>query len=132
VTKLDRHLAHSVERAMREEKETADRLAAYSDAVFAVIVTIMVLELKAPDQPAFSALWPLWPGLASQINDEVTNRLRAANEKVAVGGIFEWLRSVDHRSRNQTALAVVTNTGPARPTDRDVARLGQFQNALVG
>jgi uncharacterized membrane protein len=26
-----------------------------------VIVTIMVLELRAPDQPAFSALWPLWP-----------------------------------------------------------------------
>jgi uncharacterized membrane protein len=46
---------------MREEKETAHRLAAYSDAVFAVIVTIMVLELRAPDQPAFSALWPLWP-----------------------------------------------------------------------
>ena len=43
---------------MREEKDTADRLAAYSDAVFAVIVTIMVLELRAPDQPAFSALWP--------------------------------------------------------------------------
>jgi TMEM175 potassium channel family protein len=46
---------------MPEEKITADRLAAYSDAVFAVIVTIMVLELRAPDQPAFSALWPLWP-----------------------------------------------------------------------
>jgi uncharacterized membrane protein len=46
---------------MREEKETADRLAAYSDAVFAVIVTIMVLELKAPDQTSFSDLWPLWP-----------------------------------------------------------------------
>jgi TMEM175 potassium channel family protein len=46
---------------MHEEKITADRLAAYSDAFFAVIVTIMVLELKAPDQPAFSALWPLWP-----------------------------------------------------------------------
>lgn len=46
---------------MREEKTTADRLAAYSDAVFAVIVTIMVLELRAPDRPAFSALWPLWP-----------------------------------------------------------------------
>src|SRR6266852_5657161 len=40
---------------------TADRLAAYSDAVFAVIVTVMVLELRAPDQPAFSALRPLWP-----------------------------------------------------------------------
>ena len=46
---------------MHEEKITADRLAAYSDAVFAVIVTIMVLELKAPDQPGFPALWPLWP-----------------------------------------------------------------------
>jgi uncharacterized membrane protein len=46
---------------MREEKITADRLIAFSDAVFAVIVTVMVLELKAPDQPAFSALWPLWP-----------------------------------------------------------------------
>src|SRR5215510_8196612 len=53
------------ERAMREEKITADRLAAYSDAVFAVIVTIMVLELKAPDQPTFSALWPLWPTIIS-------------------------------------------------------------------
>jgi len=33
---------------MSEAKTTADRLAANSDAVFAVIVTIMVLELKAP------------------------------------------------------------------------------------
>jgi uncharacterized membrane protein len=65
VIKVDRRLAHSKERATREEKITADRLAAYSDAVFAVIVTIMVLELKAPDQPAFSALWPLWPTVIS-------------------------------------------------------------------
>src|SRR5262245_54239590 len=54
-------LAHSKERVMREENETAHRLAAYSDAVFAVIVTIMVLELKAPDRSGFSDLWPLWP-----------------------------------------------------------------------
>ena len=38
---------------MREERFTADRLAAYSDAVFAVIVTIMVLELKAPERSEF-------------------------------------------------------------------------------
>jgi uncharacterized membrane protein len=50
---------------MSVEKITADRLAAFSDAVFAVIVTIMVLELEAPDEPAFSALWPLWPTAAS-------------------------------------------------------------------
>jgi uncharacterized membrane protein len=46
---------------MREEKFTADRLAAYSDAVFAVIVTIMVLELDAPEESTLSALKPLWP-----------------------------------------------------------------------
>src|ERR1700743_834311 len=46
---------------MPEENLTAERLIAFSDAVFAVIVTIMVLELKPPEQPAFSALWPLWP-----------------------------------------------------------------------
>ena len=45
----------------REEKITADRLAAFSDAVFAVIVTIMVLDLRPPEQPALSALLPLWP-----------------------------------------------------------------------
>ena len=30
---------------MRDDRDTAHRLAAYSDAVFAVIVTVMVLEL---------------------------------------------------------------------------------------
>jgi uncharacterized membrane protein len=52
---------------MHEEKITADRLTAFSDAVFAVIVTIMVLELKAPDQASFSALWELWPSAVSYV-----------------------------------------------------------------
>src|SRR5262245_61303806 len=51
--------------AMPEGKGTAQRLVAYSDAVFAVIVTVMVLELGAPDQSGFSALWPLWPTAVS-------------------------------------------------------------------
>jgi uncharacterized membrane protein len=29
--------------------------------VFAVLITIMVLELKPPEQPTFAALLPLWP-----------------------------------------------------------------------
>jgi TMEM175 potassium channel family protein len=37
------------DRAMREEKITAERLTAFSDGVFAVIMTVMVLELKAPE-----------------------------------------------------------------------------------
>jgi uncharacterized membrane protein len=51
-------LASLLERAI---PKAAARRATYSDAVCAVITTVMVLELRAPDQPAFSALWPLWP-----------------------------------------------------------------------
>ena len=46
---------------MREQIATAHRLAAFSDAVIAVVMTIMALELKAPDRETLSALWPLWP-----------------------------------------------------------------------
>lgn len=46
---------------MRQEKISAERLTVFSDAVFAVIVTIMVLELKAPEESDFSNLLPLWP-----------------------------------------------------------------------
>jgi uncharacterized membrane protein len=49
------------EEAMHEQKMTADRLGTFTDAVIAVIITIMVLELKAPDEATFSALLPLWP-----------------------------------------------------------------------
>lgn len=52
---------------MHAQKMTADRLATFSDAVFAVIVTIMVLELKAPVEPSFSALGPLWPTAISYV-----------------------------------------------------------------
>ena len=53
---------------MHEEKVsavTAHRVAVFSDAVIAVIMTVMVLELKAPELPAFSALWPLWHTVVS-------------------------------------------------------------------
>ena len=37
------------------------RLEAFSDGVLAIIITIMVLELKVPHEPTLAALWPLWP-----------------------------------------------------------------------
>jgi len=42
-----------------------DRLAAFSDGVIAVIITIMVLELKVPATPDWSALKSLVPGFFS-------------------------------------------------------------------
>jgi Endosomal/lysosomal potassium channel TMEM175 len=50
---------------IHRETITPDRLTAFSDGVFAVIVTVMVLELKAPNQPEFRALWSLWPSAIS-------------------------------------------------------------------
>ena len=52
---------------MAGEKLPADRLAAYSDAVFAVTVTIMVLEFKTPDQASSRDLSPLWPTEVSDL-----------------------------------------------------------------
>jgi uncharacterized membrane protein len=40
-------------------------MAAFSDGVFAVIITVMVLELKPPHQFTFEALAQLWPMLLS-------------------------------------------------------------------
>ena len=44
---------------------SAERLAAYSDGVIAIIVTIMVLDLHAPDRGEISALWATWPTFAA-------------------------------------------------------------------
>lgn len=46
---------------MPQRKATVERLATFSDGVFAVIITIMVLDLRPPEHPTFAALLPLWP-----------------------------------------------------------------------
>jgi len=43
------------------------RLEAFSDGVLAIIITIMVLEMKVPHGADFAALWPLWPVFISYI-----------------------------------------------------------------
>lgn len=43
------------------------RLEAFSDGVIAIIITIMVLELKVPHEATFAALAPLWPVLLSYV-----------------------------------------------------------------
>src|SRR5512141_1332644 len=43
------------------------RLEAFSDGVLAIIITIMVLELRAPEQGTLSAIYPLLPKFVSYI-----------------------------------------------------------------
>jgi uncharacterized membrane protein len=44
-----------------------DRLTAFSDGVIAIIITIMVLELKAPHTADWAALAQLWPVFLSYV-----------------------------------------------------------------
>src|SRR6516225_7040696 len=48
-----------------EMQSNTDRLNNFSDGVVAVIITLMVLELKAPSVSSFTALVPLWPEAVS-------------------------------------------------------------------
>jgi uncharacterized membrane protein len=53
---------------MQDDRSTqTGRLANFSDGVIAVIITIMVLDLKAPDDPSLDSLMDLWPTIVSYI-----------------------------------------------------------------
>src|SRR5207253_2408452 len=53
---------HPHKRAMSK-----NRLEAFSDGVIAIIITIMVLELKVPHDTSIVALYAMWPVILSYI-----------------------------------------------------------------
>ncbi|MBW8784209.1 MAG: DUF1211 domain-containing protein [Novosphingobium sp.] len=72
------------------------RIEAFSDAVLAIILTVMVLDLRAPDEPGFPALWLLWPtffayGLSyAYVAIYWVNHHRLFSYARAVGGELLW------------------------------------------
>ena len=42
-------------------RASPERVSAFSDGVFAVLITVLVLELRPPEHPTFVALLQLWP-----------------------------------------------------------------------
>jgi uncharacterized membrane protein len=47
--------------SLMNQSITKERLASFADGVFAVIITIMVLQLRLPSHPTFAALLLEWP-----------------------------------------------------------------------
>jgi uncharacterized membrane protein len=75
------------------------RLEAFSDGVLAIIITIMVLEMKIPHDADFTALWPLWPVFVSYILSFVyigiywNNHHHMLNVAQRVNGSIMWANS---------------------------------------
>src|SRR5436305_1807874 len=43
------------------DRATPERVSAFSDGVFAVLITVLVLDLRPPELPTFKAALSLWP-----------------------------------------------------------------------
>ena len=52
-------------RTMPQRLASSERISVFSDGVFAVVITIMVLDLKPPDHATFVSLLALWPTAVS-------------------------------------------------------------------
>jgi uncharacterized membrane protein len=68
---LDAQAARRAKRAQVEVKHkrlsTPERISGYTDAVFAVVITIMVLELHPPASAQIASLFNLWPTAVSYV-----------------------------------------------------------------
>ena len=79
-------------------RPTPERLSAFSDGVFAVLITVLVLDLRPPEQPTFRALmllWPTWLSYAAALYRlDGRERISAAAGCFLCGGFLSGERDV--------------------------------------
>ena len=85
--------------APAEEKDTG-RIEAFSDGVFAIAITLLILEIKVPHLPPdaggavlWTALGALWPSYVAFLTSFVTIFIMWANQHA----IFHFIRRTDAR-----------------------------------
>jgi uncharacterized membrane protein len=77
-----------------EDARDSARLEAFSDGVFAIAITLLILELKVPphDVPLASALWERWPSYVAFLTSFVTSGIMWLNHH----RLFAYIGRVDH------------------------------------
>lgn len=77
---------------MDREAMTSTRLEAFSDGVFAIIITFMVIDLKAPVGGGIAALLALWPVFLSYVLSFIVIAIYSMNHHRT----FHFVKSVDN------------------------------------
>src|SRR5215467_4834384 len=73
----------------------------------------------------------IWSTYRSHVQDNILGRPATTNQNVPTRGGLNRLGLIIHRTRDQSGLAGMTYARAARPFRWNVARFGQFQQALV-
>ena len=91
------------------------RLEAFSDGVLAIIITIMVLDLKAPSQAELSALRPLIPSFLSYV---LSFALDHACQTMARDRRVDWRWRSPDMPAELKAQAVNSPPSPQPPAEK--------------
>lgn len=94
-------MAAAIGHELERDHRSLDRLVAFSDGVFAIAITLLVLNLRLADITTIGARPPLWP----QLVDLAPNLFGFALSFVVIGGywmshhrVFRYVERVDTRT----------------------------------